>query len=371
MKRIGRKARIALFVLFILACAVVLLYRPAAAHVRAAALLERFTEAQADDGVVEETATLDGPHGPIKARFFTPHTSGHLNGIVLAHGVHRLGIEEPRLRRFAHAIAASGILVMTPEIAELADYRVDPKSIDTIAAAAHSLRDRTQAPVGLMGMSFAGGLSLLAAADPRYSPDIAFVVAIGAHDDLARVSRFFATGHIPRPDGSTLDMHAHDYGPLVLVYGHIEDFFPASDVPVARDALRAWLWENRDEARKMAEKLSPEAKSKMNLLWDAHVDAVAPELLTEIAKIEPSADAVSPHNHLANLHVPVFLLHGDGDTVIPATETLWLAKDVPHDMLRQVLVSPAIVHVELHGKPTLNDQWSLVHFMAGVLEASL
>src|SRR5205823_3807992 len=105
--------------------------------------------------------------------------------IVLAHGVHRLGIEEPRLQRFARAIAASGVVVMTPEIAELTDYRVDPRSIDTLGAAAHSLRERTHAPVGLMGMSFAGGLSLLATADPAYAPDIAFVVAIGAHDDLA------------------------------------------------------------------------------------------------------------------------------------------------------------------------------------------
>ena len=42
-------------------------------------------------------------------------------------------------------------------------------------------------------MSFAGGLSLLAAADPRFAEDVGFVVAVGAHHDLARVSRFFAT----------------------------------------------------------------------------------------------------------------------------------------------------------------------------------
>jgi hypothetical protein len=34
-------------------------------------------------------------------------------------------------------------------------------------------------------------------------------------------------------------------------------------------------------------------------------------------------------------------------------------------------VSPAIVHVEIHGEPPLGEKWALIHFMAGVLaEAS-
>ena len=40
---------------------------------------------------------------------------------------------------------------------------------------------------------------------------------------------------------------------MVLVYSHVEDFFPAEDVPAARDALRSWLWEKRDDAREARE----------------------------------------------------------------------------------------------------------------------
>jgi hypothetical protein len=31
------------------------------------------------------------------------------------------------------------------------------------------------------------------------------------------------------------------------------------------------------------------------------------------------------------------------------------------------LVTKALTHVELHGKPTFGEQWALVHFMAGIL----
>jgi dienelactone hydrolase len=289
-------------------------------------------------------------------------------GILLVHGVHHLGVDEPRLVRFARALAESGILVMTPEIRELADYHVDPRSIATIGEAARRLRERAARPVGVIGMSFAGGLALLAAADARFAPDIKFVVAVGAHDDLGRVSRFFATGSIARPDGTLLTMRAHDYGPMVLVYSHVDDFFAEGDVPFARSALRAWLWEDRDGARAHAASMSPEGRARMDLLFGGHVDALAAALLDVIARRGTEMGPVSPRGRLGSIHVPVYLLHGAGDSVIPSTETLWLAREVPPAELRDVLVSPALVHVELDGDPTLADRWSLVHFMADVLE---
>ena len=77
---------------------------------------------------------------------------------------------------------------------------------------------------------------------------------------------------------------------------------------------------------------------------------------------------VSPRGHLAGLGVPVFLLHGAGDTVIPSAETEWIAREVPPSMLRSALVSPALVHVEMGPGTPLGQQWELVHFMARVLE---
>jgi pimeloyl-ACP methyl ester carboxylesterase len=217
-----------------------------------------------------------------------------------------------------------------------------------------------------MGMSFGGGVALLTAADARFADRVGFVVAIGAHDDLARVSRFFATSRIETVSGGTRELHAHDYGAMVLVYTHVEDFFPAEDVPAARAAIKDWLAEQREAARAAAQPLSPPSKARLDRLFAADVPSVQGELLGEVARHEKEMAAVSPHGHLAGLRANVYLLHGAGDTVIPATETEWLAKDVPPSTLRAVLVSPAIVHVELD-KPTMRDQWDLVHFMSAIV----
>ncbi len=101
-------------------------------------------------------------------------------------------------------------------------------------------------------------------------------------------------------------------------------------------------------------------------LFDVGVAGMKPELLAEIASHAEDMKQVSPHGHLGGLRANVYLLHGEGDTVIPATETQWLAREVPPGRLRSALVSPAIEHVDLKN-PSLGDKWALVHFMGRVL----
>ena len=352
--------------------------RPAVAHVRAASLLLRFADEKATGALAdldrhavdEEACTVATSNGPARGRIYQPRGVAGAPGVVLVHGVHRLGIDEPRLVRFARAVASTGVVVLTPEVKEIADYRVDPRSIETIGGAAITLAGFTGGRAGVMGMSFAGGLSLLAAADPRFAGSIGFVVAIGAHHDLARVSRFFATNKVERPEGPAASLQAHGYGALVLVYGRAERFFPAEDVDAARDVIRLWLWGDRDAAKKRKEDLSPEAWAKMDVLLDGPMELLAPEILAVVAEDAQGMTTVSPMGHLGHMSVPVFLLHGAGDTVIPAAETEWIAREVPASALRNALVSPAIVHVELGADTPASQKWDLVHFMAGVLEAA-
>jgi pimeloyl-ACP methyl ester carboxylesterase len=385
-----RALRISVFLLFVVV--VLVLARPAWTHLRAAAVLLRVQSPQHPGALsnliahpIEEMLTeVSTPSGPIRARLYIPKGKGkdednenendndnarpHAPGIVLVHGVHHLGIDEPRLVAFARALSSSGIRVLTPELLSLADYQVDRASIDRIGYSARALSAQVGQKVGVLGLSFSGGLSLLAAADPRFAPYIRFVVSVGAHDDLERVSRFLISNTIERPDGSILHMTAHEYGALVLIYSHASDFFPPADVPVARDALRLLLWEKNDESLKRAELLSPASRQKMELLYSNHVEALAGEIREVIARHQAEMALVSPHGNLGALQVPTLLLHGTTDNVIPSSELLWLQREVPPAALKAALISPAIGHVELEKEPSRTDQWKLVHFMAQILE---
>jgi dienelactone hydrolase len=381
--KFGMRARLGALALLVIIAAS---WSPVSRHVRAAKLLTHFADANAKYPDIDVTSfTLDTPNGPTRAKMYTPHGSTNLPGMVVIPGVHHLGVDEPRLQRFAGAISASGVVVMTPEVKELTDYRIEPKSIATIGAAATELSKRTlRKGVGVMGLSFAGGLSLLAAANPETNANISFVVAVGAHDDIRHVARFFAKDEAIEPNGNVVHMHAHPYGIMVLAYEHADDFFDKADVTNAEAAMRLWLWEDKDAARSAEKKMNLADQAKFDLLAEppqppANSDPksasfsehpMANEILGVLTLYGQALDEVSPHGHLASIHVPVFLVHGEGDDVIPMTETEWLEQDVPAEQLQDALISPALHHVELHGEPSAGEKWKLVHFMARVLDAA-
>lgn len=351
--------------------------RVADPYLRAASILTRFNDPHASGFAAsfarqpyrEDIGSAQTPQGTILFRLYIPQNVSHPPAMVLLHGVHHLGMQEPRLVSFAEALAGAGIEVMTPELQDLADYKVTPRTIDVIGYSAVILSTKVDARVGVMGLSFAGGMSLLAAAKPEYADKIGFVAAIGAHDDMTRVARFFAANYIEEPDGSSRPFPAHEYGVLVLAYSHLDHFFSPPDIPAAQDALRLWLWEKPKEAEAVAQKLSTPGQNEFDDLVH-HRELLVQQFMTEIDRHREEMDAVSPHGHLAGLHVPVYLLHGSGDAVIPASETEWLAKDVPAQDLKAVLISPALIHVNMEEGIPLREKWDLVHFLGQVVKAA-
>ena len=370
----SRKLTYLLFVLLFIVVAILAVRQPADAHLRAAAVLSRLSDPNAHGFVAdfaahpfrEEPGSAITAQGPLKFRLYIPKDGARGGGIVLLHGVHHLGIDDPRLKNLSRALAGAGVEVMTPELQDLADYRVTPQTVDVIGSSAVILSTRMNRPVGLIGVSFAGGLSLMAATRPEYKDKIGFVLAVGAHQDMSRVARFFVSNVAIAPDGSESRSPAHEYGLLVLAYSHMEEFFPARDVATAREALRAWLWEE-PQAMKTAEALSPAGKQELDLLLHHH-EQLQQAFLDEITRHQAEMDAVSPRGKLAALSADTYLLHGASDNIIPPSETLWLARDVPGRALKGVLISKALTHVDAGNGEPISEKWALVHFFARVLE---
>ncbi len=195
------------------------------------------------------------------------------------------------------------------------------------------------------------------------------MVAIGAHDDLPRVLRYFITNETVRPDGSRFALPAHEYGLLVLAYSRPDAFFAPEDRAEALLALRARLREEPADAVAVhLAKLSEAGRARFQALIDRSIASLAAQLDAALQQDAGAFAAVSPHGHLGGLRAPVLLLHGAGDNVIPATETEWLATDVPAPLLRAELVSPVVQHVELSGDPSLADKLQLVRFVAALMD---
>ena len=327
----SRTARWIVWLLLLLPVVIVLLYPAAQDYLRAASLLQRLSDRHANGWIANydvhpvdvRDTTFDFRGAVIPARIYSPRGVGFAPGIMAVHGMHELGINEPRLVNFARSLAASGFQVMTPQVAGIADYRVEAESADLIGTAAQDFARELQAPkVGVLAISFSGGLALLAASDPQYSPSIAWVATVGAHYDLAHVLRFFATGEALRPDGAVEHFPPHEYGPLIVVYDEPQDFFAPQDVQAAHDAIKLLLAGNGKASEELANAMTPAGEQTMQLIYHKQREALTPAILAEIEKRRDQLAAASPAGHMGSLTMPVLLLHGSDDTVIPATELL-------------------------------------------------
>jgi len=182
-------------------------FTPCLRRVRAAEILTSLAKPDtpsAARGLVETDVTISGEQGPIRARIYQ-RAGVRGPGIVVAHGVHYRSIDEKRLVRFSRELAATGAVVLTPELSELADYRITAQGIRVIDASVRwlSARDElVESPrVGLVGFSFAGGLALVAATKPEVQSRLGYVASIGGHHDLERVLGFLLHDEVASPTG--------------------------------------------------------------------------------------------------------------------------------------------------------------------------
>lgn len=312
------------------------------------------------------TLIIPSSAGPVSARLYTPTPRPGAPGLVLVPGIHYLGINEPRLMAFARSLAGCGLLVLTPELPDSRDYRIVAGDVPAIGDSVQWLERATGRRVGLMALSFSGGLALMAAARPPYSNQASFVFAVGAHDDFYRVATFYATGVDPLPDGNVERETPNNYGPWILEYEHLEDFAPTADVPAIRAALRARLYNNPALEKQTTARLTPAQRAEYARILDVAHQGWALALSNKKHAAEMAA--VSPHCHLAGLHVPVYLLHGRSDNLIPFAESEWLAQDLPRGTLKELLISPLVGHVgTIHSKAGVWDEWHLLHLLARVI----
>ncbi len=272
-------------------------------------------------------------------------------------------------------MSSCGLRVITPELPDIRDYHIDTSSVRTIGETTRWAALQAHQPVSVMGLSFSGGLALVAAADPVYHPSFRLILAVGSQNSMVRVARYYRTGEDPRPNGTIEFLPAHEYGPLVLEYEHLEDFLPRHDLAPVRRALRAHLYEDAAAERNAIATLSPAQLGELHKLLDVASPETRHLIQLSSARHRAEMAALSPHGHLANFSTPVFLLHGEADNIIPSAETQWMSQELPSTYLQASLISPALSHLDLNGDhpsafADLVARWRLIHFFARVLQAA-
>jgi dienelactone hydrolase len=378
-------ALIAVLVLVVGAYAATPYARALSLIVRAANMggsVEAFANERARAITIDPEHAIPTRHGDARARLYRPD-GRFTRTVLLVPGIHAMGIDEPRLTALAKDLAGSGVAVMTMALPDLQQYEITPRSTDQIEDAVASIAQRTElAPdgrIGLIGISFAGGMSIVAAGRASIRDRLAFVLSFGGHADLSRVTHYLCTGEAPAADG--LEVHApHDYGVAVVLYGAAPRLVPPEQVAALREGIRTFLWgsqltlvdrrqadETFAKSREIAKMLPPPSSTYLAWVNDRNVRALGPVLVPHIAALS-SSEAISPERAPSPPTARVYLLHGADDSVIPSVESVLLGQHLERQGARvRVQLSRLITHAEVDQSAAASETWKLVSFWADVL----
>lgn len=338
------------------------------------------------EDVVVEMVTVPSRHGPLRARLFVP--ARIRRAVTLEAGVNMLGIDEPRLYGLAYEIASVGIAVLTPETPDLARFAITARTTDMIEDSALWLaaqpRLARNGRIGMMGISFSGGLSTVAAGRPALRDKVDYVFSFGGYGSFPRVLHFLCTGKEPALDdvrpGAEVYRRPHDYGVAIILLGAADRVVPPDQAEPLRKAILTFLAaatydliDRRlaarmfDEATAMAEAMPEPSRTYMRQVNARDVEHLGATLEPVVRSITHAA-ALSPEESARPI-CPVFLIHGTDDTVIPSIESLRLARYLEGHTRVRVLLSSLITHAEMDQQHGVGEIWRLVDFFAALIRA--
>jgi hypothetical protein len=341
--------------------------------------------------------------GSMRARVYEPG-SASVRTALLVSGLHASGIDEPRLVRLARQLSANRLTIVTPDIAELSRFEITPAITDLIEQSALWLAASSgltsDGRVGLMGISFSGGLSLVAAGRPALDGHVSSVFAFGGHDDLPRVLRYLCTGQEPYPPGQVrlkaasvasngngsdageppFTLAPHDYGVAVILLGVARRMVPPAQAEPLRAAVRHYLFASAldggvdrgraaaefDSVRAEVQRLPEPARTLARYAVDRDVVHLGARLLPYV-----SAEGSDPALSLSRSPKPsvsAYLLHGVDDNVIPSIESEYIANDLRSTRAPvRLLLSGLISHAEADRPVHVGDVLQLASFWGELL----
>jgi pimeloyl-ACP methyl ester carboxylesterase len=311
---------------------------------------------------VVSTTRLESGGVVLAADLYRPARRASQVPVVFVPGLVEAGKDEPRVAPFAKLLARAGFLVVVPDLPSLRRLRVHPDNLRELGAAIDAVTARPDvAPrgrAGLVGVSYAGGIALLAALDTIRAGRVPFVASIGAHADLDTALFFIATGRTFT--GGRMRMVEPDpYGQLVFLRTFEEVLHAPRDSALLESMAARRIRDPKAPLDDLAPLLGAEARLVYELFEVASPDQ-APEVIRRLPpRLRARLDELSPaRRSFSTLRSRLYLAHARDDGTFPVSEAYRLAARARSRVPVQLVVLDALQHVD--PEPWRRDAWGFM-----------
>jgi hypothetical protein len=311
---------------------------------------------------VETTVRVGGQER--EATLYLPPGRQPAPGWVVLHGLTVPGRRHVSMTRFVRSLAASGAVVLAPDVPAWRELRLDVAAArETVEAGVlhlDGLPGVQPGGVGAIGFSFGATQVLMASADQAMRGHLRSVVGFGGYCDLGRMLRCLFTGeHEWQGERYTLD--PDPYGRWIVIGNYLTlldgyqrmDGLARAALALAVEAGRRgeWAWGPHYDALKdeLARDFTPDERRVWEVVaprTGVPVDIPAARELADrftAAALEHDP-GLDPRPHLAGVHARIVLSHGRQDRLIPFTETLRLMSMLPPHVEASATITGLFAH---------------------------
>jgi hypothetical protein len=315
-------------------------------------------------GLRELETTVEVAGEEREATLYLPPGREPAPGWVVLHGLTVPGRQHGAMTRFVRSLAASGAVVLVPDVPSWRALRLDAEAARATVRAGvtrlESMPEVRAGGVGAVGFSFGATQVLMAAAEPAMYGHLNGVVAFGGYCDLARMLRcLFAGEH--EWEGVRYTLDPDPYGRWIVVGNYLTSIPGCEEMhAVAHAALELaleagrrgeWAWGPHYDAMKV--ELTRAFTDEERAVWEiiAPPAGVVPDRATARALAErftaaalEQAPGLDPRPHLGALRARVVLSHGRQDRLVPFTETLRMMSMLPPEADPSVTITGLFAH---------------------------
>lgn len=298
-------------------------------------------------------ATYQAEGRTVQARLYRPGGAGPKAGLVLTHGMAWAGMEDARIVALAQRLAECGFVVLTPDLEELRNFELQIRSAERISAAALYLRELPEvdpARVGLFGVSYAGSLGVIAAAQPELAGRLRFLVSFGGYWDFEDLVRYTLAGAYPSgPQEAALEPEL--YGRLAIYYNFPELLEAGIETDALREICYWGLHHDYRRADALRDSLSQSGRAILRSFWGMSGENPCVGLdrfRRWRAGREQYLQQMALATWVQRVELPeAFLLHSAQDSLVPAAESRRLAAALRRrGSLVHLEVTPLFHHID-------------------------
>ena len=252
--------------------------------------------------------------------------SGSRKAVLLFHGMGVLGIDDPRMEELALNLCRSGFTVFTPELEEVKNLKIRKETVENIRDITLSLDSFQEkypfdGGLGFFSVSFGAGLGLIALSEPSIQKRFSSICVVGGFADFEAV-----VPHVLE------HFETENYGNFILLHNFIHLTVKNSQ------KLESVLWEaamDNGLNRKNGEAVAPKLQSELDLRDKQIFERICKEKSYRTALGEEIRETaglllrdLSPIHYIKDISIPVSIIHGRNDYVIPETESIRISEQM-------------------------------------------